>query len=41
MGQDVVLADVLNEVGALEHFGGLVAGSAEDQRAAGFLQALR
>ena len=29
MGQDVVLADVLDEIGALQHLGGLVARSAE------------
>ncbi len=38
--EDVVCADVLDEIGLLEKLRGLVAGAAEQQRPAGFRQAL-
>ena len=37
---DVVTADMFDELGAVEERGGLMARAAEDQRAAGFLQAI-
>jgi hypothetical protein len=40
VGHDVVGADMLDEFGLMEELRGLVAGAAQDQRAAGFLQAI-